>query len=127
MSATSGPFSYGFSEGSYGHDPVAPPTAAGRRVSSVLAAAEGTKRLARRGASAMLSSPAGVALAAAVAAAAMLLAIRPAFVARRGHPDAVDPGRVGIWMGIVFAAVALRDQYARLASCASDLWRTPIL
>ena len=79
------------------------------------------KRYTREGTNAVMSSVFGVSTLAALVGGSVLLLIRPAFVIQRGKRDSVDLTRVAIWMTIVFAVVAFRDQYIQVYRCAMDL------
>ena len=85
--------------------------------------AQQVRQYARRGTHAVLSSIVGVSAAAAVVGGVVLLLVRPAFVTHREKRDRVDLTRVGIWMAIVFAIVALRDQYLQAYRYAMELRR----
>lgn len=79
------------------------------------------KRLSKECTNSIMSSVLGVSTLAAVVGGVVLLLIRPAFIEERGKRDSIDLTRVGIWMAIIFAVVAFRDQYIQIYRCAVNL------
>ena len=83
--------------------------------------AVGITSLVEKGGNAVMSSILGISTLTAITGVCVLLTIRPAFIMHRGGKDHVDANRVGIWMLIIFAAVAFRDHYSHIYSYAMEL------
>ena len=72
------------------------------------------RRLAETSSHTVMSSIIGVSSLAALTGSLVLLVIRPAFIIQRGKREDIDLTRVSIWMAIIFAVVAFRDQYIQV-------------